>query len=238
MVVVQALGKAFAQLGDAKVLGVLGKTLAITLLIIAILAFAIYRGLIWLSLSVSPSSSGMAEAVIALLIAGAAGWFLFRLIALGVLQIFADEIVAAVEAKHFPIAADCAKPLPFRQDLVNSLRGMGRTLGINLLALPVAAVLLVTGIGAAAVFLGVNAWLLGRELTDMTWLRHCGEQITDNPVPRSQRILLGLAIAGIMMVPFIGLLAPILGASAGCHLTHHSMKQREVNWLEREEHDA
>jgi len=80
--------------------------------------------------------------------------------------------------------------------------------------------------GAAAavlVFLAVNAWLLGRELTDMAWLRHCGARDAQNPVSRSERLLLGGAITGIMLVPGLNLIAPVLGAAAGTHLTMRSL---------------
>jgi uncharacterized protein involved in cysteine biosynthesis len=74
------------------------------------------------------------------------------------------------------------------------------------------------------VFLAVNAWLLGRELTDMAWLRHCGQEPRANPVPRYQRLVLGACVAAIMLVPFANFLAPILGAAAGTHLTHRALE--------------
>lgn len=218
--VVQALAKAFGQLADPAVVAVLMKTVLVTVLVFLSLGVGLYFALIWLGATFSADSSGFAEAAAAAIIAALAFWLLFRVVALAVLQFFADEIVAAVERKHFPLRADQACALPFRRDLANSLRGIGRALGANLLALPFAIVLLVTGIGPALLFLAVNAWLLGRELTDMAWLRHCGEDTLGNPVPKAQRILLGGVVAGIMVVPFANFLAPVLGAAAGTHLTH------------------
>lgn len=226
--VLKALGKAFGQLGDGAVLRVLLKTIGLTILVFLALGAALYFGLVrlfaWYDLD-GASGGGFAAATAAVLIAALAFWFLFRVVAVAVLQFFADEIVAAVEARHYPARAETARSLPFRRDLANSLRGIGRTLAVNALALPFALVLLVTGIGAALVFLIVNAWLLGRELTDMAWLRHCGDNPRDNPVPRSHRFLLGGVVAAIMLVPFAGLLAPILGAAAGTHLTHRALKE-------------
>ncbi len=223
--VITALRKAIGQLSDPRVVRVLVKSLLVTLAIIAALAGVFYAGLLWLSAAYAWSSNGVIEAVLAALVAGLAAWFLFRIIAIAVLQFFADEIVAAVEEAHYPEAAKAAVPLPFRRDLANSLRGFGRTLLVNLLAAPFALVLLITGIGAAAVFIAVNAWLLGRELTDMAWLRHCGDRPADNPVPKQQRLLLGGIIAGIMLVPFAGFFAPVIGAAAGTHLAQGAMRQ-------------
>ena len=229
--VFKALAKAFGQLADGAVMRVLAKSVAVTLLVFAVLGVGLYFALVWAGTSITGSSSGFAEAAAAALIALIAAWLLFRVVALAVLQFFADEIVAAVEAKHYPQAAQQARPLPFRRDFANSIRGVGRTLGANLLALPVAIVLFITGVGPVLVFLAVNAWLLGRELTDMAWLRHCGEDPKGNPVARGERILLGGAVAAILMVPFASLFAPILGAAAGTHLTHDAIcKRREVGF--------
>ena len=93
-----------------------------------------------------------------------------------------------------------------------------RALGYNLLALPLAAALAFTAVGPALVFLAVNAVLLGRELTDMGWLRHCRGDLGGNPVPRGERLLLGAVIAGMMAVPLANLVAPLVGAAAGTHL--------------------
>jgi uncharacterized protein involved in cysteine biosynthesis len=215
-----ALARAAGQLADPAVLRVLAKTFLVTLLVFAGLGVGLYFALVqafaWAGWA---SSGGLAEAAAATLIALAAAWLLFRIVALAVLQFFADEIVAAVEARHYPAAAANARALPLDREIANSLRGVSRALLFNALALPVAALLVFTAIGPALVFLLVNAVLLGRELTDMAWLRHCEGRIEANPVPRLDRLMLGGAIAALMAVPFVNLLAPIIGAAAGTHLT-------------------
>jgi uncharacterized protein involved in cysteine biosynthesis len=154
-------------------------------------------------------------------------WLLFRVVALAVLQFFADEVVAAVEAKHYPALAAQARPLPFQRDLANSLRGLMRALGYNLLALPLAGLVMFTAVGPTLVFLAVNAVLLGRELTDMAWLRHqTGGADGANPAPRTERLLLGAGIAGLMLVPVINLLAPVIGAAAGTHLVLRRLEMK------------
>lgn len=222
--VLAALAKAFGQLGDRAVVMVALKSIGITLVLFAGLAAGIYFTLTEVSqrYGVSEGWAGVA----AVLLVPVAMWLLFRVVALAVLQFFADEIVAAVEARHFPTLAQQAMPLPFHRDLANSLKGLARALGYNLLALPLAAVLAFTAIGPALVFLLVNAVLLGRELTDMAWLRHCREDVRGNPSPRGERLLLGVVIAGMMLVPFLNLFAPIIGAAAGTHLTLRRVEQR------------
>ena len=137
-----------------------------------------------------------------------------------------------MEAKHYPEAACNAKGLPLAQEVGHSLRGVGRALLFNALALPVAIALFFTAIGPAIVFLTVNAVLLGRELTDMAWLRHCEGNMEGNPVSRFERLTLGGAIAGLMVVPFVNLVAPVIGAAAGTHLTQSGLARRGTGGLD------
>ncbi|MEM6494179.1 MAG: EI24 domain-containing protein [Pseudomonadota bacterium] len=227
--VMSALAKAVGQLTDPAVLRVLVKTLIVTFLVFVALAIGFYQGLIWIGAQFGYSIGGYGEAALAALIAIGSAWLLFRVVALAMLQFFADEIVAAVEARHYPEAAKQAKPLPLRREIAHSLRGAGRALLFNALALPVAGVLFFTVIGAPAVFLLVNAVLLGRELTDMAWFRHQDVLSAgrDHPVSGPQRALLGGAMAALMLVPFANLIAPVIGAAAGTHLTLAGLARRE-----------
>jgi uncharacterized protein involved in cysteine biosynthesis len=215
-----ALVKALGQLGDRAVVAVAVKSLAITLVVFALAGAGLWFGLaeVGAGYGVDAAWAGVAAAVLVPL----AMWFLFRVVAVAVLQFFADEVVAAVEARHYPALAARARPLPLRREVAVAARGLGRALGYNLLALPLAAVLVFTAVGPALVFLTVNAVLLGRELTDMAWLRHHkdwgGGEERANPVGPGERFLLGAAVAGLMLVPLAGLLAPLVGAAAGAHL--------------------
>lgn len=219
-----AIIKAIGQLGDRAVVRVAAKSIAITLLIFTVLGVGLY-----LALAEAAQQVGVGEGwagVLAVLLVPIALWLLFRLVAMAVLQFFADEIVAAVEARHYLALAAEARPLPFRRDLANSLKGLGRTIGYTLLALPLAGLLAFTAIGPALVLLAINAVLLGRELTDMAWLRHCRGEEANSPVPRGERVLLGVVIAGLMLIPLANLIAPIIGAAAGTHLVLRRLEER------------
>ncbi len=216
--VLQSLAKAMRQLGDRRVLMVLAKTAAITLIIFAILGTGLYIALAGLLERFGLFAGFSGTFVVTLILTALALWLLFRVVALAVLQFFADEIVAAVEASHYPDNCGCA--LPFKQDLANSTRGIGRTLLFNLIALPLAILLVFTAIGPGVLFLIVNAVLLGRELTDMCWLRLRDAQSEESPVTRTERTLLGAFVAGLMLIPLANFLAPIIGAAAGTHLVH------------------
>ena len=216
----QSLLLGVGQLRDPAVLRVLGKSLAISLAVFALLGVLLFGGLS-AALASAGLQSGAAETwLVTVILMILAMWFLFRVVALAVLQFFADEIVQAVERKHYPGIAQQARKLPFQEDLANSVKSVGRAVLFNLLALPVALLLLFTAIGPAVVFLLVNAVLLGRELTDMAWLRHRPDHTATIPVGTGQRLILGGLVAGLMLIPFVNLLAPVIGAAAGTHMVH------------------
>ena len=211
---------ALGQLGDRRILAVLGKTVLLTLATFVALGGLLAMNLQWLFDRLLPPVSIELAWFLGGVLTIFLGVLLFRLVALAVLQLFGDEVVRAVEARHYPTAAASARALGWREEVRVGLRSLGRSLGYNLLALPVALALLVTGIGTVLVFAAVNAVLLGRELTEMVALRH-RDAAGDAPLPGfATRTLLGAGVLLLLLVPFVNLLAPVLGAAAATHLVH------------------
>ena len=218
---------ALRQLADPRVLAILVKCVAITLALFAVLGtaawFAFDAGLSILGLDDSlGESAGAARGLLSLVLVLIGGWLLWRILALMVLQFYGDEFVRAVEARHYPAALARARTLGWREELPVALRGAGRALGWNLVALPVALVLLVTGFGTFIVFIAVNAILLGRELPEMVWLRHAPAPGAPLPLGFGTRVAFGTIIAIMFSVPFANFLAPFLGAATATHLVHRS----------------
>lgn len=215
-----SLARAFGQLGDPAIIRVAVKSVVISLAIFAVgggvLLYGLYRGLVSLGLAYSGEISVLAAIILTVV----AGWLLFRIVALAVLQFFADEIVAAVEARHYPEHAASVRKVPRREEIAQALRSAARAVAINALALPFALALLVTGMGTALLFWAVNGWLLGRELMEMVWLRHRHDPQMQAPLDAVQRFQLGGVIAAMMLVPFLNLIAPVIGAASATHLVH------------------
>ncbi len=192
-------------------------------------AFLLIGWLGWLALShamalwLDDAGEITALLMLALLVIG--GWLLFRILAIAVLQFYADDVVALVEQRHYPAMHDRAQPLGWKQELAQGARGALRAVGYNLLALPVALLSLPTGIGPAIVFGFVNALLIGRELSDMVRLRHqhggadaAGDM--QAALPGMQRLMLGTIVVLLLSIPFANLFAPFLGAAMATHLAH------------------
>ena len=223
--VVTSLLLALGQLADGRVIRILLKTLAVSLVLFAAVAwggwYALDAGLDWAGLDDGLfAGAGTLREVASLLLALLGLWLAWRIVALAVINFFADEVVQAVEARHYPQAAAQARDLPVAEQASTSLKAALRALVANLVTLPFALMLLSTGIGPAVLFWLVNAVLLGRELQDMVWLRHRRDSADRAQVSRVERFVLGGAVAGLLAVPFVNLLAPILGAAAATHLIH------------------
>ncbi len=213
-----AFALALGQLADPRVLRILAKSVGVTLLLFAVLGAGLWwaAGTGLAAWGLSEETSGLAALFVALL----GGWLLWRVLAMAVLQFFADEVVVAVEARHYPAALANARQLPWREELSLSLAAGLRAIGFNLLALPLALLLLVTGIGPALLFWLVNALLLGRELAQMVWARHRHARGATPPISRMERFVLGGVSAALLSLPVANLLAPFIGAAMAAHLIH------------------
>lgn len=211
MVLTAAL-RAIPSLFHGATLRLLGKTLALTLLLFAALAAGLWAGFHALRLWLGWGGGGLAEATATAIAVIAAGWLLFRATAMAVMGLFADDIIEAVERDAYPHVA--ARPVGWGRSLRFALASIGRTVGWNLLALPAYILLLPTGIGAPALLVALNAYLLGRDMADMVEPRHPALP----PIPRRSRWLLGLVPALLFLVPLVNLLAPIFSAAMAVHM--------------------
>ena len=211
MILTAAL-RAFPSIFQRATLRLLAKTLALTLLLFALLGAALWSGFHAARLALGWGGGGLAEASATAIVLVAAGWLLFRATAMAVMGLFADDIVAAVERADYPHVA--ARPVGWARSVRLALASLGRAIGWNLLALPAYIALLVTGVGTIGLFLALNAILLGRDMADMVEPRHPALP----PIPRGSRWLMGLVSALLFLVPLVNLLAPIFSAAMAVHM--------------------
>ncbi|WCT72756.1 EI24 domain-containing protein [Sphingomonas naphthae] len=224
-----AAALSFAQLGDRAIVRILAKSLLLTLALFALLGAGLAYGLRgadpcdWLGFD-SCALSGGEGGVVAVFTTLAALWFLFPAVAIGVISVFTDDVVAAVERRHYPAAAVSARPIGWAGGALMGLRSSARLLLYNLIALPFYLVLLVTGVGPLILFLIVNALALGRDLAEMVAARHLKGDARHLWLRRTRggRAAVGLVATGLFMVPFVNLLAPVIGAAMATHLFHRS----------------
>jgi uncharacterized protein involved in cysteine biosynthesis len=218
-----ALFLSIGQLGDKRIVAVFLKSFLLTLIVLGAIGVGAFYGvrhlLLWLHTS---SSLANVSAGIVLLLGALHVWILFRAVAIASVGIFADQVVDAVEARHYPAAAGSARDLGFARSLAMGLGSALRTIGANLLLLPLYLILIVTGVGTPIAFFLVNAWLLGRDLGDMVGARHLDRDALRKWRGRTffRRFLLGALSEALLLVPFVNLAAPVLSAAMAAHLYH------------------
>lgn len=228
---IQAFFLSLGQLLDRRIALVFLKSLAVTVLLFAGLGVGLWYAMHalsdWLAAWLGDwTATGALADIATLLLLLLAGWLLFRAIAVGVIGVFADEVVAAVEARYYPDAHASARDLPLGRSVAMGLGSTARLIAVNLLLSPLYVMLLVTGIGTAALFFPVNAWLLGRDLGDMVAARHMGYGELPEWRRRTsvRRFVLGAFGTGLFLVPVLNLIAPILGAAMATHAFHRGRR--------------
>lgn len=228
----RALSLALADLGNRRVMAIMFQALLITLAIFALLAAV----LVWLLNGADPCAAiGLDSCPLdadsggigALLLTLLAGWFLFPAVALAVIMTFADKIGRTIEELHYPEAARAAHPIGILAGLGMGLRSAGRLFLFNLIAAPFYILLLITGVGPFILFVIVNGFAFGRDIGELAAARH-GDRASRRAwlrAKRGEQHLLGVLVSVLFLIPFVNLVAPVLGVAAGIHLFNRSFWQ-------------
>ena len=214
---IQALMLSFQSLTDRRVALLLAKVIALTLAAFVLLGVGLWYGMnalfVWFNLTDDGTWSVLLSVALSLLTA----ILLFRVVAVAMTWIFADDIIDAVEDRHYPQHADIGNRPGLATGMQMAVRSVVRVILYNLLALPIYVALLFTGIGTAIAFLLVNALLLGRDLEDMLIARHGMDHGSIRKLPR---LLLGLLGTAGMLVPVLNLFVPVLATAMAVHMVH------------------
>ena len=220
---------AFQSLADRRVQRLLIRVILLTMLAFLVIGFAMWWGLSWGlgwvgldQIGVGADNASVFGAFLAFATTVLSTLLLFRIVAVSITWIFADDIIDAVEDRHYPKHAMTGKRPGLANGAGMALRSLVRVIGYNLLATPIYLLLLFTGVGTAIAFLLVNALLLGRDLEDMLIARHGKEHGAIRKLPR---LLLGLAGTVGMLIPFFNLIVPVLATATAVHMVHSGVSR-------------
>ena len=213
----RSISLAIGSLSDSRVMLVLAKVIGLTFA-----AFVVLGAVLWYAIDAAfayylPADDGMLGAAAALIVLVFSGWILFRSLAVAFTWVFADDIIDAVEDKHYPFYAAQGQRPSFAKAARMGLRSVGRMLGYNLLMIPVYLLLLVSGVGTPLAFLAVNGYLLGRDLEDMLVARHGPMR---GEIGAIRRFVLGLGSVAAMLIPIVQFFVPVLATAAAVHVAH------------------
>ncbi|MFZ5610407.1 MAG: EI24 domain-containing protein [Pseudomonadota bacterium] len=150
-----------------------------------------------------------------------AAYLLFPAVATAMMGLFLDDIVDAVEARHYP-ARRASRRLGVLAGVTAGLRLGLAIVFWNLLALPLYLILWFTGVGAIILYGLLNGYLLGREYLEMVALRHMKGRDAKRQRKANRGTVLGVGLAGtaLFMIPVVNLLAPLLTTAAAVHAFH------------------
>lgn len=214
---IPALVKAFSQLSDPRLRRVIMLGLAG-----ALLAYGALVGLAWWVTSrTTLFGAGWAERtadIAALAIALVLPLLFFPALVTTVMGPILDQVADAVEDRHYPYL-NWPRPQKWTEIMATTLRFLALTVAINLAALPIYAILLLTGLTIILVYL-VNGYLLGREYFEVVALRRL--------TPAEAKILFrnrlgrlwlaGAIITFLFSIPILNLLAPVIATAFMTHV--------------------
>ena len=217
--------KALGQIGDSRFLRVLalGLGLTIALLFGFTVAFAWTVGLIvpdtfalpWIGEITWIDNLASLAVIPVMLIASI---FLMVPVASAFTAIFLDDVVDAVEAKHYPGLPPVAH-VPFSESITETLKFLGLLLLVNLAAL---ILCLIFTPFAPLIFWGVNGLMLGREYATLVARRRMSRKEVHAFRKRHSTTiwLAGICMAIPLTIPVMNLIVPIIGVAGFTHLTH------------------
>ena len=182
-----------------------------------LLGVGMWFALDWLFAWLNIQNGAYLSTLLSLAIIPISAFLLFRVVAVAITWIFADDIIDAVEDRYYPQKAAFGKRPGVGAGVHMAVRSIARVVGYNLLALPLYIVLLVTGVGTAIAFMLLNALLLGKDLEDMLIARHGASQGSIQKLPR---LLLGFIGTVGMLIPLFNLLVPVLATAMAVHVVH------------------
>ncbi len=217
----RAFSLTLGQIGDPVFRGVLIKSILFTLILFAGLTLVFYWAIPevtvfesdWLQWLNSVLEVGGGMAFFALLV------LTFSATATLIGGIFLDDIAEAVEKRHYA-GHPPGRSADFSKAFAVSVRFIGITILLNILALPLYLIALLFPPLFAFVFYGLNGYLLGREYFELVSLRH-----QDANAARQLRkangikvFLAGVMIAFFITVPIVNLVVPILATAFMLHI--------------------
>ncbi len=200
--------QAFSQTFSPSLRRILLKSVALAVLLLLVLGVVLQTLITRFSELPQPFEMALAIATGLGLIAGAI--YLMGPIASLIAALFVDEVAEEVERTAFP-ADPVGRSLPIATSLFLSVKFFGLVLLVNFFAL---LMLLIPGINIAAFFVA-NGYLLGREYFELAAMRY-------RPVEEAKALrrenkmrvfLAGLAIAGVVVVPFLNLITPVFATA-------------------------
>jgi uncharacterized protein involved in cysteine biosynthesis len=210
---IPSLWKAFAQLDDRRIRRVVWQSAGYGALLLAVLIVCAGWGLDALRLTGIGWIDGFVT-VLGSLAAVVLALLLFPGAATIVMSFLIEDVVRAVEARHYPNQPP-ARPQPVGELAWSAIRLLSLTVALNLAVLPLYLVPVLN----LFVFYLLNGYLLGREYFELVAARRMGpaEVRTAWRTGRARLYLAGVVIALLLSIPLVNWLMPVVAAAFMTH---------------------
>ena len=230
------LSKAISQIGDpvlrrVALIGIAGSGLTFFLLSILVWgAFSAYVDVTNLDLWdwVAELFDWIASFVVgmSLIIVSA---ILFPGVATVIVGFFLEDVVAAVEAKHYPNDPP-ARPQPVSEVLASTGKFALMVVGLNLLCLPLYLLLMFLPPFNLVLYYLLNGYLVSREYFELVAFRRMEPAVALQMRRRSRgRILLsGILLTFLLTIPIVNFLTPVIATAFMVHVFHGLPGRQEV----------
>ena len=226
--VIQSAFAAWRQVLSPALRGILWKSLALTVALLALVWFALTRLLSAYLAGHDLSADYPILDTVAFFLAGAGLFvalaYLLPAISALVAGYFLDDAAEIVEHTDFPGEAQ-GRALPLGRALLYGARFALLSLLVNLAAL----ILIFIPVVNIVVFFGANAYLLSREYFELAAGRYRSmpEAARMRREHRGTVLAAGALMAGLVLVPVVNLLTPLFGVALMVHL-HKRLSRRAL----------
>lgn len=209
----QALSRAFGQLSDPRIQKLIGVSIGI--------AIAVFAGLIalaWYLLGAVTALDGWwgdAAQILGVFAIVVVAWFTFPIVTATTAALFADQVVDAVMARHYP-----DRNLPHKVSMTETILDGTKMAGIALIANVLTLPFLFVPPLYALIAYGLNGYLLGREYFEMPGFRRLPRPEAKALFQRHRGrfVAAGIVIAFLSTIPFLNLIAPVIGIAFMVHM--------------------
>lgn len=226
---IDAFTKAFAQLPDKRIRGVV-----IISLFVALAIYMALAGVLWwvaenaVIVEQLPWVNALAS-VLGSITAFVLALLFFPAIVSMIIGFFLERVADAVEARHYP-GLPPNREAPVMEIVLSTAKFAAVAIGLNILALPLYLLLLFIPGSSLVLFYALNGYLLSREYFEAVALRRVDARTAKSL--RSQHMMrLWLAGAGITFlatVPFVNMLAPVVGTAAMTHIATGLLRRHKL----------
>ncbi len=154
---------------------------------------------------------------------------LFPGVATIIVGFFLEDVVAAVEKKHYP-GEPPARPQPVSEVFASTVRFALSVIGLNLLCLPLYLILMFVPPFNLVLYYLLNGYLVSREYFELVALRRMGPAaaLQMRRQSRGRILMAGILLTFLLTIPIINFLTPVIATAFMVHVFHGLPGRQEI----------